>query len=125
MIIAFVFITNLVLFIIYDLVPQGILKIHTPLYAITYMSIVIYALLYFEHLMRNVNELNLLHRFDFWLVSGYLLYFFSSFFIILFYDNVEVNERAILWSLQNVILFISSLLTMSGSIWIYHQKESF
>jgi hypothetical protein len=118
-----VLLANVLLFIRYDVLFHGVFRINTLCYAITYLSIVIYALLYFEHLIRNVNELNLLLQFDFWLVSGYLLYFFSCFFIILFYDNVEVNQRALLWSLQNSILFLSSILTICGSIWISQKKK--
>lgn len=114
---------NVVLFAIYDVIKGGLSDINTLSYAVTYLSVLIYALLYFEHLIRNVNELNLLLQFDFYLVSGYLLYFFSCFFIILFYDNVEIEERAVLWSLQNVILFISSILTISGSLWIYSRRK--
>lgn len=122
-IINIVLFINVVLFAIYDLINGGISDINTFSYAVTYLSILIYALLYFEHLIRNVNELNLLLQFDFYLVSGYLLYFFSCFFIILFYDNVEIEERALLWSLQNIILFLSSMLTISGSLWIHHRKK--
>ena len=122
-IINVVLIINAVLFVIYDLINGGLADINTLCYAVTYLSVLIYALLFFEHLIRNVNELNLLLQFDFYLVSGYLLYFFSCFFIILFYDNVEIDERAVLWSLQNVILFLSSILTISGSLWIHHRKK--
>lgn len=122
-IISVVLIINVVLFVIYDLVKGGLPYINTLSYAVTYLSVLIYALLYFEHLIRNVNEMNLLLQFDFYLVSGYLLYFFSCFFIILFYDNVEIEERYLLWSLQNAILFLSSIFTISGSLWIHHRKK--
>ncbi len=121
--INFLFIINLILFISFDVVNHRLFEYNTHVYAITFLSIVVYALLYFEQVIRNVNELNLLHQFDFWLISGYLLYFLSSFFIILFYNNVEINQRAVLWSLQNIILFLSSVLTISGSIWIFYQKS--
>lgn len=123
MIIVIIFIINLGLFIGFDLLHGGLIKVHTPLYAITYLSVVIYSLVYFEQVMSNVSEMNLLLQFNFWLVSGYLLYYFGSFFIILFYDNVEINDRAIIWSLQNVILFISSVLTLSGSLWISRHRQ--
>ena len=122
-IIVIIFIINLGLFIGFDLLHGGLIKVHTPFYAITYLSVVIYSLVYFEQVMSNVSEMNLLLQFNFWLVSGYLLYYFGSFFIILFYDNVEINDRAIIWSLQNVILFISSVLTLSGSLWISRHRQ--
>ena len=124
-VIGIIFLINLVLFIKADLLYRGFLLIHTDIYAATYLSFIIYTLMYFENVITNVNERNLLTQFDFWLVSGYLLYFFSSFFIILFYDNIDVTQRALIWSLQNVILFLSSLVTLFGSLWIYRQKEYF
>ena len=122
-VINIIFLINLAVFINISLVSHQLFGINNYVYAITYLSIVVYALLYFDHVLRNVNELNLLHQFDFWLVSGYLLYFLSCFFIILFYDNIEINQRAMLWSLQNIILFISSVFTLSGSLWIRYQKK--
>lgn len=122
-IIDFLLVINSVLFIKTDLVFNQLSGYNTDVYAITFLSIVVYALFYFDQVLRNVNELNLLHQFDFWLVSGYLLYFLSSFFIILFYYEVEINQRAVLWSLQNFILFLSSVLTITGSLWIYYQKK--
>lgn len=122
-VINILFIINLIIFITSSLISQQFFDINNYVYATTYLSIVIYALLYFEDVFRNINELNLIHQFDFWLVSGYLLYFLSCFFIILFYDNVEINQRGTLWSLQNIILFFSSFFTISGSVWIHYQKK--
>jgi hypothetical protein len=78
--------------------------------------------MYFEELLRNVNEISILHRFDFWLVAGYLMYFLSCFFIVFLYDNVDVNLRAILWSFQNIVLCVSSVTTLLASIWIRQRK---
>lgn len=122
-IVNILFLLNLIIFIISSIISQQFFDINNYVYAAIYLSIVIYALLYFDEVFRNVNESNLLHQFDFWLVSGYLLYFLSCFFIILFYDNVEINQRAALWSLQNIILFFSSLFTIFGSVWIHYQKK--
>lgn len=118
-----VFFIHLAVFIKISLISHQLFEINNYVYAMTYLSIVVYALLYFDHVLRNVNELNLLHQFDFWLISGYLLYFLSCFFIILFYDNIEINQRAMLWSIQNIVLFISSVFTLSGSLWIRYQKK--
>jgi len=97
---------------------------NTPVYASTFISIVAYSLLYFDQVIRNVNELEILKQFDFWLVSGYLIYFLSSFFIIIFYDEVPLRHRAFLWSLQNMVLFISASLTFSGYLWITYKNKS-
>lgn len=121
-IVNILFIINLILFINICLVSHQLFEINNYFYGITYLTIIVYALLYFHDVLKNVNEIKLLHQFDFWLVSGYLLYFLSCFFIIFFYENVDISLRATLWSLQNSILFLSSLLTMCASIWIYQKK---
>lgn len=116
-------IVNAILFVASVFRSNHFLEINNYGYAIIYLSIVIYALFYFENVISNVSERNLLHQFDFYLTSSYLLYYLSCFFIIFFYDNVPINQRALLWSLQNAILFLSSALTMSGSLWIYYQNR--
>ena len=121
-IVNILFIINLILFINICLVSHQLFEINNYFYAIIYLTIIVHALLYFHDVLKNVNEIKLLHQFDFWLVSGYLLYFLSCFFIIFFYENVDISLRATLWSLQNSILFLSSLLTMCASIWIYQKK---
>lgn len=124
-IITLVFLIHLILFIKICLVSHQLYEINNYFYAFTYLTIVVYALFYFVNVLSNVNELNILHRFDFWLVSGYLLYFLSCFFIILFYDNVEIKQRALVWSIQNIILFISSVSALSGALWIKSQQKYF
>ena len=104
-IVNLLFIINLILFINICIISHQLFEINNYFYAINYLTIVIYSLLYFHDVLRNVNEIKLLHQFDFWLVSGYLVYFLSCFFIILFYENVEANLRGALWSLQNLLLF--------------------
>lgn len=118
-----IFLLHLVIFAHTSLVSHKLYEINNSVYAITYLSIIIYALTYFDQLLRNVSEMNILHNLEFWLASGYLLYFLSCFFIILFYGNAEVDQRGILWSIQNIILFLSAVLTISGSIWINYQQR--
>ena len=121
-IVNLLFIINLILFINICIISHQLFEINNYFYAINYLTIVIYSLLYFHDVLKNVNEIKLLHQFDFWLVSGYLLYFLSCFFIIFFYENIDISLRATLWSLQNIILFLSSVITISASIWIYQKK---
>jgi hypothetical protein len=117
------FILNLAMFVKLSVVSHQMLEINNYTYAITYGTIVIYVLLFFDQVLRNVSELNILHQFDFWLASGYLMFFLSCFFIILFYDNVEVKDKSILWSVQNIILLFSCLLTLSGALWINYRLK--
>ncbi len=116
-------IINVCLFTKFDFVLKKLYEVNTVVYAIAFLSIVIYSLLYFEQLISNVNESNLLYQFDFWLVSGYLIYFLGSFFIILFYNNVETDQRGIVWALQNIILFLSSAVALMGSLWIHYRRK--
>ncbi len=117
------FVLNLALFVNQSVVSNQLIEINNYSYAITYLTIVVYALLFFHQVMTNVTEANILHQFDFWLASGYLMYFVGCFFIILFYDNVEVKHRAVLWSVQNIILLFSSMLTLFGALWIRYQVK--
>lgn len=114
---------HLVTFITISLISPRLLEINNYVYGITYLTIIVYALLYFEQVLSNITEVKLLHQFDFWLISGYLLYFLSSFFIIFFYDNVDIDQRAMLWSVQNFILFLCSVFTLAGSVWIKYQTR--
>ncbi len=123
-IICFLFLINLVLFIEYAIVLKQFQHTYNNYPTATcYLSIVVYCLFYFDQLLRNVTEVNILHEFDFWLISGYLLYFLGAFFIILIYKDKSESQRAIIWAFQNIILFTSALIALTGNIWIrYHRK---
>ena len=123
-VVTFLLVINLVLFIVYDIMLKHFYKEYNAyVVAICFLSIVVYALLYFDQLLRNVSELNILYKFDFWLVSGYLFYFLGCFFIILFYQSAAIEQRGNVWTLQNVILFLSSLITLSGNLWMHYHKK--
>lgn len=115
---------NLFLFVEYDVIMSQFRNSYNHyVTAACYVSVVIYCLLYFDQLLRNVNEVNILHQFDFWLISSYLIYFLGAFFIILYYKEKSELQRAIIWSFQNLILFTSALIALMGNIWIkYHRK---
>jgi len=123
--IALFFLTlNVIFFLIVHIVKQQFFnQVNNYITAFCFLSIVIYALLYFDQVIRNVSEVNILHEFDFWLVSGYLLYFLSCFCIILFYKNATIELRKTMWALQNLILFLSSVITLTGNLWINYQKK--
>jgi hypothetical protein len=118
------FLFNLGFFIIYNFYQQHFYEYNNQVYAFCFLSIVVYCLLYFYQLIRNVTELNILHQFDFWLISGYLLYFLSCFFIILVYGHAGVDLRRVIWASQNIVLFLSSVITITGNLWInYHKNQ--
>lgn len=102
--------------------------------SISVLSLIILIFLYFQQLLRNVNEENILLDFDFWLLSGYLFYFLGSFFIILSWSHLSsrvVNELtaeqkeqfSILWGVHNILLFLSALITLIGNVWITHYQK--
>ncbi|MEO6638023.1 MAG: hypothetical protein ABIN25_07085 [Ginsengibacter sp.] len=118
MIVVFLLLLNIILFIFYDILNQKFNgNYNNYVTAICFISIVVYSLLYFYQLIKNVNELNILHEFNFWLISGYLLYFLGSFFIILFYSEMPTGLRGVVWAFQNIILFTSAIVALAGNLW--------
>ncbi|KAA9034547.1 hypothetical protein FW778_22180 [Ginsengibacter hankyongi] len=119
-------VTNVVIFIWHDVFSGHFFKaFNDQEYAICFISIVMYALLYFDQLLRNVTEQDILFQFDFWLVSGYLVYFLGSFIIILFYRSVDIDDSGNVWALQNIILFLSSVVTLAGYLKIPSPKRMY
>ncbi len=122
-IVCFLFILNVLLFIEYDIVLDQFHDTYNNYVSATcYISLVVYCLFYFDQLLRNVNEVNILHEFDFWLISGSLIYFLGAFFIILFYKDKTESQRAVIWSFQNIILFTSAVIALTGNLWIKYRK---
>ncbi|MEO8765518.1 MAG: hypothetical protein ABI416_14565 [Ginsengibacter sp.] len=103
-------------------------------YSLLSISVSFLSFVYFYQLLRHVNELKVWANFDFWLISSYLLYFLGSFFIFLLYANLTYDilhsytyeQRSllsVLWGVHNVLLFLSSLITLVGSLWVaYHNR---
>lgn len=121
-IVVFLLLLNIFLFIFYDIIHKQFDGTYNNyVNATCFLSIVVYAFLYFHQILRNVNELNILHEFNFWLVSGYLLYFLGSFFIVLFYSEFETDLRGVVWAFQNIILLTSALIALTGNIWIKYR----
>ena len=102
--------------------------------ALLSVSIVIASFLYFHQILTNVSEVNILDNFDFWFISSYLLYYSGSFLIFLTYGyfttrimpTYSYDERNLLtqlWAGHNILLFISSLITLSGTLWLIYRKR--
>ena len=116
---------NAILFIYINIISHKYNDYNNYVYAISFITIVLYSLLYLHQLLINLKEESLLLNFDFWLVCGYLLYFLGSFIIILFYDYYESNHiaRGDLWAMHNTILFICSAFTMFISLQILKKNN--
>ena len=104
-------------------------------YAIISASVSVYVFMYFHQLLKNVSETNLLTELNFWLSSGYLLYFAGNFIIFVTYyyftlqylkyeSRSDAELLTALWGLHNVLLFISALSLLIGSLWITYRKRS-
>jgi hypothetical protein len=103
--------------------------------SVSFLSLILLIFLYYQQVLRNVTELNILLDFDFWLISGYLLYFLGSFFIIIFWSElssqvvlkatkVQQDQFNLLWSVHNILLFLSAIIALISSIWIRsYQKK--
>ncbi|MGZ8517069.1 MAG: hypothetical protein ACXWWD_06960 [Chitinophagaceae bacterium] len=104
-------------------------------YSIVSASVVIYVFMYFHQLLKNVTEASILKEFNFWLASGYLVYFAGSFIIFVSYyylttkilHSYTPEERQLLtalWGMHNVLLFISALSLLIGCLWINYRRKS-
>ena len=98
--------------------------------ALLFIVIVLSCFLFLRQKFKSVNEEPLFLRFDMWLVSGYLLYFLGAFLVILmyrYYTNKLPPEKqyllADIWAVQNVLLFVSSLLVLIGFLWGSFRKK--
>jgi len=105
-------------------------------YVILSVCIVIMIFMYLHQILSNVTEEALSLNFDFWFVSSQLIYFLGSFIIFLTFNYLtrkilpaelysEENRTLLtnLWGVHNVLLFLSSLLTLGSVIWIaFHKK---
>ena len=113
------FAVNVIVFAYRDLFQNLFNQYNSNVYGISFITIVLYSLLYLHQLIADVREGNLLLNFDFWLICGYLLYFLGSFVIVLYYnEKTFFKDRRNMWCLHNMILFICSLVTLWASVFI-------
>jgi len=126
--IRYLIIANVVYFVMNNLVFRRFFLFDSIGYALLSASVSIIAFMYFYDVLKNSTERRLWNDFDFWLVSGYLFYFLVSFAIFLTYHYLtnkildtftdeERNLLTVLWGVQNVLLFLSAITTLSGSLW--------
>lgn len=103
-------------------------------YAILSANIALYVFMYFHQLLQKVTNISILKDVNFWLSSGYLVYFIGSFIIFVTYHYFTTlviktytkQERALLtnlWGLHNVLLFIGAASFLIGSLWINSRRK--
>ena len=111
-------------------------------YALLSASVVTYVFMYFHQVLKNVTELNILREFNFWLASGYIIYFAGSFiiFVTYFYLTKQLMESdtvlnapsvradthllTALWGLHNVLLFVGAISLLLSSLWVNYRRKS-
>ncbi len=106
-------------------------------FVITSTGIILMIFAYFIHLITHVNEESILRNFDFWFMCSQLIYHLGAFGIFLTYNKLTSNilptehysdeNRALLtylWGAHNVLLFMGSLITWFGVLWIIYQNKS-
>ena len=103
-------------------------------FAVLSLSIVVLSFVYFRHLLSNVSDVSVLKKYDFWIVSGYIVSFSGSFLVFLTYyyltkkilATYTSEERYILtflWGIPNIIFSISALSTLTGILWINYRRK--
>jgi len=115
---------NAIVFIYINVIRHKYNEYNDDVYGISFITIVLYSLLYLHQLLINMKEESLLLNFDFWLVCGYLLYFLGSFVIVCNYSNsTGYFTRGDLWIMNNIILFICSAITLLISLQIFKKNN--
>lgn len=104
--------------------------------AISSMGIVLLIFIYLHQTLSVIRSGSLTQNFDFWLSSAQLIYHLGAFGIFLTFnhftnkifntENYSSENRQILsslWGVHNVLLFLASLLTWVGVLWIVYQRK--
>lgn len=106
-------------------------------YVISSFGIIVMIFMCLHQIMTHVSEESLSLNFDFWFISSQLIYHLGAFGIFLTFNwltqkilpsEYYVKENRImmsnLWGVHNVLLFLGSLLTWSGLLWIAYRRRS-
>jgi hypothetical protein len=125
---------NVLYFIISNIFLKRFFLFDSFGYSLLSLTISVLAFLYFRQVFGHISEKKIWYEFDFWLVSAYLIYFLVSFgifltyqyftsSIILTYTDEERRLLTLLWIVQNVLLFLSAVTTLSGYLWITYRNR--
>ncbi len=106
-------------------------------YVISSTGIVIMVFMYLHQVMNRVTEKSITLNFDFWFTASQLIYHLGAFAIFLTFNPLTqkvlpeeyfIHENRViltyLWGVHNVLLFLGSLLTWLGLLWIVYRKRS-
>ena len=123
---------NVAYFLISNIILGGISQFDSIGYAILSATVSVIGFVYFYDVLKNVRIRQ--YDFNFYLVSVYLVYFLVSFAIFLTYHNLTnrildtytLEERkllTVLWGAHNIMLFLSAMITLMGSLWITYRNR--
>jgi len=105
-------------------------------YVISSSGIILLIFIYYHQLLVHIKAESLSLNFDFWIVSSQLIYHLGAFGIFLTYNHFTTryisgpynseNQELLtyLWGVHNVLLFLASLLTWVGALWIVYRRKS-
>lgn len=106
-------------------------------FVISSIGIIVLIFIYLYDLLTYVKEDSLSQNFDFWFICSQLMYHLGAFGIFLTYNHLtskildpthysDENRELLtyLWGVHNVLLFLGSLLTWFGILWIVSRRRS-
>lgn len=103
--------------------------------ALSYGFPVLCAFCYYYETLTHVGETNIVLDYDFWIIAAYTLHFLGNFFIVLAWDHLSniyqgaelvkhKGQFTLLWSIHNLLLFLSAALILITTLWIPYRKAS-
>ena len=87
------------------------------LYAVSSLVIIIYSLFFLHQILDTLPAFNILSLKEFWIITGTLTYFGSTFFIFISYNYLSViasKQVYVLWQLHNVFLCFSCFIFLKA-----------
>ncbi len=131
---VFLFFANVLVFIITTFFSKQAVFFNSIGFAMLGFSVTVYCFFFFHEKLNNVTETNIYDSIDFWIICGLFIAFSGSFIVFLTYHylTIKITEHqtdedasllTVLWMVPNVFLFINSLISLTGYIWVYYRKK--
>jgi hypothetical protein len=128
-----IFILNLLVFINYIFSSKNN-YFNSLGFALLSFSTVIYSFLFFRQKINDISEKPIYEFPDFWVACSYLISYSGSFLVFLTYyyltqklylsySKKQEHLLTLLWGIPNILLFLSSLFTLTGLIWIQYRRK--
>lgn len=85
-------------------------------YAVSSFIIIIYSLYFLNQLINTLPAFDILSLKEFWVITGTLTYFGSTFFIFISYSYLSVSNKhvSVLWQLHNIFLCIGCFIFLKA-----------